>query len=54
MHGPDGRATKVTFRQTFKKEKQFEQIKQMCINGNEENFDRFGQLLEEIKSGSAG
>ncbi|OXL82520.1 polyketide cyclase [Paenibacillus sp. SSG-1] len=46
--------TKVVFRQTFKKEKQFEQIKQMCINGNEENFDRFGQLLEEMKSGTAG
>lgn len=39
--------TLVTFRQIFKSAKVFEQVKTICIEGNEQNFDRLGTLLAE-------
>lgn len=45
----DGR-TRVTFRQTFKVAKVFEQIKSYCVEGNEQNLDRLGKVLAEMAS----
>jgi len=42
--------TKVVFRQRFKMKKQFEQVKAYCVEGNEQNFDRLGELLRETNS----
>jgi Uncharacterized conserved protein len=43
-----GGRTKLTFRQTFKHAKQFEQVKSYAIDGNEQNFDRLESLLADI------
>lgn len=40
--------TLVTFRQTFKKTEEFEKAKTYCVEGNEQNLDRLGELLSEI------
>jgi len=45
-----GGRTQVTFRQTFKVTKVFEQIKAYCVEGNEQNLDRLGKVLEEMAS----
>ena len=37
--------TKVTFRQLFMKAAEFEQVKNMCVEANEQNFDRLSALL---------
>jgi uncharacterized protein YndB with AHSA1/START domain len=37
--------TKVTFRQTFKDAGVFDKVKAICLEGNEQNFDRMGELL---------
>ncbi|KEQ24232.1 SRPBCC family protein [Paenibacillus tyrfis] len=42
--------TKVTYRQLFKITEEFEQAKAYCIEGNEQNLDRLGLLLEEMSS----
>lgn len=39
--------TFVTFRQLFKSAKVFEQVKAICIDGNEQNFDRLADLLNQ-------
>lgn len=41
----DGR-TRVTFRQQFKDEKVFEQVKSFCPDSNEQNLDRLQAVLE--------
>jgi uncharacterized protein YndB with AHSA1/START domain len=38
--------TLVTFRQLFESAEAFEQVKSICIEGNEQNFDRLGELLQ--------
>jgi hypothetical protein len=38
--------TLVTFRQLFESAEVFEQVKTICIKGNEQNFDRLGELLK--------
>ncbi|TNJ60172.1 polyketide cyclase [Paenibacillus hemerocallicola] len=43
-----GGGTRVVFRQLFKVTEEFEQAKPYCIEGNEQNFDRLGKLLEEL------
>lgn len=43
-----GGRTRVTFRQLFKVTEEFEQAKPYCVEGNEQNFDRLGKLLEEF------
>jgi len=45
-----GGRTKVTFRQLFKIAEEFEEAKAYCIEGNEQNLDRLGKLLEEMGS----
>ncbi|MDI4649818.1 SRPBCC family protein [Cohnella hashimotonis] len=40
--------TLVTFNQRFKHKRAFEQAKPYCIEGNEQNLDRLGELLEEL------
>lgn len=45
----DGR-TKLVFRQAFRHAKQFEQVKSYCIEGNEQNLDRLGELLAEVSA----
>lgn len=40
--------TRVTFRQLFKDTEEFEQAKPYCIEGNEQNLDRLGELLTEL------
>jgi len=40
--------TKVVFRQQFKHKDEFEQAKPYCIEGNEQNLDRLGELLDEL------
>ncbi|GGG72054.1 SRPBCC domain-containing protein [Paenibacillus radicis (ex Gao et al. 2016)] len=42
----DGR-TRVTFRQFFENEEEFEQAKPICKEANEQQLDRLGKLLEE-------
>lgn len=46
----DGGRTKVIFRQRFKIKEEFEEAKPYCVEGNEQNFDRFGELLAELAS----
>jgi len=43
----DGR-TGVTFRQRFTSAEELEAVKSICIEGNEQNFDRLHQLLAEM------
>ncbi len=43
-----GGRTKLTFRQKFMNEADFEQAKPYCIEGNEQNFDRLNALLNEV------
>ncbi|MBV6715820.1 SRPBCC family protein [Paenibacillus chitinolyticus] len=43
----DGR-TKVTFRQRFKLKEDFEQAKPYCVEANEQNLDRMGEVLAEL------
>ncbi|UUZ82506.1 SRPBCC family protein [Paenibacillus sp. P26] len=45
-----GGRTKVTFRQTFQVKEQFEQVRERCMEGNEQNFDRLGELLQEERA----
>ncbi|MFM1653548.1 SRPBCC family protein [Brevibacillus sp. B_LB10_24] len=45
----DGR-TNVTFRQRFKIKEEFEKAKPYCVEGNEQNLDRLGELLTEMAS----
>ncbi|MDP4098813.1 SRPBCC domain-containing protein [Paenibacillus sp. P96] len=45
----DGR-TKVTFRQTFRVKEDFEKAKDICVEANEQNLDRLGQVLKEMNS----
>ncbi|RUS48960.1 SRPBCC family protein [Cohnella sp. AR92] len=40
--------TRLTFRQLFKKARDFELMKSMCVEGNEQNFDRLQDLLAEM------
>lgn len=40
--------TLVTFRQSFKKTEEFVKAKTCCVEGNEQNLDRLGELLSEI------
>ncbi|MCD1260961.1 SRPBCC family protein [Paenibacillus athensensis] len=40
--------TQVIFSQHFKLKKAFEQAKPYCIEGNEQNLDRLGELLAEL------
>lgn len=40
--------TRVTFRQLFKDTEEFEQARPYCIEGNEQNLDRLGELLTEV------
>lgn len=40
--------TKVTFRQRFNNTEEFEQAKPYCVEGNEQNLDRLGELLAEL------
>jgi len=42
--------TMVTFRQHFKVAEEFEQAKAYCVEGNEQNFDRLGELLADVTS----
>ncbi|OPA78728.1 polyketide cyclase [Paenibacillus selenitireducens] len=49
FEGFEGR-TRVTIRQLFKKKEEFEQAKPYCIEGNEQNLDRLGNLLAELAS----
>ncbi|MCR8634828.1 SRPBCC family protein [Paenibacillus radicis (ex Xue et al. 2023)] len=42
--------TRVTFRQLFKDTAEFEKVKPYCVEGNEQNFDRLGNLLVEMVS----
>ncbi|MGX4588322.1 SRPBCC family protein [Paenibacillus chitinolyticus] len=43
----DGR-TKVTFRQRFKVKEEFEEAKPYCVEANEQNLDRLGEVLAEV------
>ncbi|MFE6796306.1 SRPBCC family protein [Paenibacillus chitinolyticus] len=43
----DGR-TKVTFRQRFKVKEEFEEAKPYCVEANEQNLDRLGEVLAEL------
>ena len=43
----DGR-TRVTFRQRFKKQEDFEKAKPICIEANEQQLDRLGKVLAEL------
>ncbi|MBU5349632.1 SRPBCC family protein [Paenibacillus lautus] len=43
----DGR-TKVTFRQRFKKQEEFDKAKPICIEANEQQLDRLGKVLAEL------
>jgi uncharacterized protein YndB with AHSA1/START domain len=45
-----GDRTKIIFRQRFKIAEEFEEAKAYCVEGNEQNFDRLGQLLAEVAS----
>lgn len=40
--------TRVTFRQLFKNQEEFEEAKPICIEANEQNLDRLGKVLEEL------
>jgi len=40
--------TKVTFRQRFNNTEEFEQAKPYCVEANEQNLDRLGELLAEL------
>ncbi|UQZ84626.1 hypothetical protein SK3146_03881 [Paenibacillus konkukensis] len=40
--------TRVTFRQLFKEKEEFEQAKPICIEANEQNLDRLGELLAKL------
>ncbi|MBB6734596.1 SRPBCC family protein [Cohnella zeiphila] len=42
--------TKLSFRQQFKHAEQFEPIKEICNDGNEQNFDRLGAVLAELSA----
>ncbi|TBL77325.1 SRPBCC family protein [Paenibacillus thalictri] len=42
--------TALTFRQSFRDTKDFEKVKTICVEGNEQNFDRLGKVLEEMAS----
>ncbi|MFC5702685.1 SRPBCC family protein [Cohnella faecalis] len=48
FEGLEGGRTKVAFRQLFKNTEEFEQAKTYCVEGNEQNFDRLGELLAEL------
>jgi uncharacterized protein YndB with AHSA1/START domain len=37
--------TRLTFRQRFKNIEEFERIKTFCVEANEQNFDRLGEVL---------
>ncbi|MEK0315069.1 SRPBCC family protein [Cohnella sp. 56] len=39
--------TRVTFRQAFKEADEFERVKALCAQANEQNLDRLGQVLAE-------
>ncbi|OXS52904.1 polyketide cyclase [Cohnella sp. CIP 111063] len=43
-----GGRTRVVFRQQFKLAEEYEQAKAYCVEGNEQNLDRLGALLEEM------
>jgi len=43
-----GGRTRVVFRQQFKLAEEYEQAKPYCVEGNEQNLDRLGALLEEM------
>jgi len=43
-----GGHTKVTFHQRFKTKEVFEQVKGYCAQGNEQNLDRLGKMLEKM------
>ncbi|RAV19388.1 SRPBCC family protein [Paenibacillus contaminans] len=43
-----GGRTRVTFRQLFKDIAEFEKVKAFCSEANEQNLDRFGELLAEL------
>lgn len=43
-----GTGTKLTFRQTFGKAEEFEQVKGYCVEGNKQNIDRLQQLLARL------
>ncbi|TVY11794.1 SRPBCC family protein [Paenibacillus cremeus] len=45
-----GGRTKVTFRQQFMHAKEFEQAVKYCVEANEQNFDRMGELLKEMSA----
>ncbi|WP_409343611.1 SRPBCC family protein [Paenibacillus sp. MBLB4367] len=45
----DGR-TRVIFRQQFKNAADFEQAKTYCVEANEQNFDRMGEVLAGLVS----
>lgn len=42
--------TKVIFRQHFKNGDEFEQAKPYCMEGNEQNLDRLGKVVEDMVS----
>lgn len=42
-----GGRTRLTFRQLFKLAAEFEQMKAICAEANEQNLDRLGELLAE-------
>ena len=41
-----GSSTRVTHHQLFKKTSVFEKVKSICTEANEQNFDRFAELLK--------
>jgi uncharacterized protein YndB with AHSA1/START domain len=43
-----GDRTRVIFRQLFMNTAEFEEAKQYCVEGNEQNLDRLNALLEEL------
>ncbi|WP_202618956.1 SRPBCC family protein [Paenibacillus sp. EZ-K15] len=43
-----GDRTRVIFRQLFMNTAEFEEAKQYCVEGNEQNLDRMNALLEEL------
>ena len=44
--------TRVVFRQQFKNAEEYEQAKPYCVEGNEQNLDRLGQVLEDMPAGN--
>lgn len=48
----DGEKTKVTFRMIHETAEECEQVRQVVVDGNEQNFDRLETMLAELKQGA--